>query len=170
MTALALWTGIWAIISRVFVGQARFSLQLRIALTACLVLFAWDELSEVLSFSFAWRSLGEYAGIGAWVLLAATCWAHLRSIGPKHMRMAMGLVIALTCAGAALQFLGKSDSQRSIGQRATLGDLRPPEFRLAPLASADDFFKKAANTKTKVDQARSKEPGSSGFFSDEAMD
>jgi hypothetical protein len=168
MTAIALWTGIWALISRIFFGQARFALQLRIALTACLVLVVWDQVSESLSFSFAWRGISEYAGLGAWLLLTAACWAHLRAIGPKHMRMAMGLVVALTCAGAALQFLGKSETQRAIGQRATLGDLRPPEFRLAPLASADDFFKKAALTKTKVDLARAKEPGPGGLFSDDA--
>jgi hypothetical protein len=75
--------------------------------------------------------------------------------------------VALVAAGAALQFLGKSESQKLVGQRATLGDLRPPEFRLAPLASADDFFKKAANTKTKVDQARAKEPGSGGLLGDD---
>jgi hypothetical protein len=170
MTVIAAWTGVWALISRIFVGQARFSLQLRIALTACLVLVLWDQLSELLSFSFAWRGISEYAGLGAWVLLTAACWAHLRSIGPRHMRMAMGLVVALTCTGAALHILGKSESQKLIGQRATLGDLRPPEFRLVPLASADDFFKKAALARAKVDQARAKEPGSGGLFGDDSLD
>ncbi len=170
VTVLALWTSIWALISRIFMGQARFSLQVRIALTACIALVVWDQLSEALSFSFAWRAISEYAGLGAWVLLAATCWAHLRGIGPKHMRMAMGLVVALICAGAALQLLGKSETQKLIGQRATLGDLRPPEFRLVPLASADDFFRKAALAKVKVDQARAKEPGSGGIFGDDAVD
>jgi Inner membrane component of T3SS, cytoplasmic domain len=163
MTVLALWSGAWAMVSRIFAGHARFALQLRIALTACIVLIVWDQVSESLSFSFAWRGISEYAGLGAWVLLAATCYAHLRSLNPRHMRVAMGLVVALVAAGAALQFLGKSESQKLVGQRATLGDLRPPEFRLAPLASADDFFKKAASTKTKVDLARAKEPGSGGL-------
>ncbi|HTS84758.1 MAG TPA: FHA domain-containing protein [Usitatibacter sp.] len=170
VTGLALWTGAWALVSRIFLGQARFALQLRIALTACAVLVAWDQLTESLSFSFAWRALSDYAGLGFWALLAAACWAHLRVIGPRRMRVAMGLVVALTAAGAALQYLARSESQKLVGTRASLGDLRPPEFRLAPLASADDFFKNAAFTKAKVDQLRAKEPTASGLFGDDVSD
>jgi len=166
VTILALWTSVWAMLSRVFFGQARFSLQLRIAITACIALVLWDQLTESLSFAFAWRDMAEYAGLGAWAVLAATCFAHLQTIGPRHMRAAMGLVVALIGAGAALQYLGKSETRNLIGQRATLGDLRPPAFRLVPLASADDFFKKADAARVKVDLARVKEPPTGGVLAD----
>jgi pSer/pThr/pTyr-binding forkhead associated (FHA) protein len=166
VTILMLWTSVWAMLSRVFSGQARFSLQLRIALTACIALVLWDQLNESLSFAFAWREMAEYAGLGAWALLAATCFAHLQAIGPPHMRAARGLVIALICAGAAFQYLSKSETRKLLGQRATLGDLRPPAFRLVPLASADEFFKKADGARMKVDAARVKEPAPGGILSD----
>ncbi len=166
VTILALWTSVWAMLSRIFFGQARFALQLRIAVTACIALLAWDQISESLSFSFAWREIAEYAGLGAWAVLAAACFAHLQTIGPRHMRAAMGLVVALIGAGAALQYLGKSETRKLIGQRATLGDLRPPAFRLVPLASADDFFKKADAARVKVDLARVKEPPTGGVLSE----
>lgn len=166
ITVLALWTSVWAMLSRVFLGQARFSLQLRIAVSACIALVLWDQLTESLSFSFAWREMAEYAGLGAWAVLAATCFAHLQAIGPRHMRAAMGLVIALIGTGAALQYLGKSETRKLIGQRATLGDLRPPAFRLVPLASADDFFRKADAARVKVDRARVKDPSPGGLLSD----
>jgi hypothetical protein len=166
VTVLALWTSVWAMLSRVFFGQARFSLQLRIAVTACIALVLWDQLTESLSFAFAWRDMAEFAGLGAWAVLAVTCFAHLQAIGPRHLRAAMGLVIALIGAGAALQYLGKSETRKLIGQRATLGDLRPPAFRLVPLASADDFFRKADAARAKVDLARVKEPSPGGALSD----
>ncbi|HEY4997914.1 MAG TPA: hypothetical protein VII36_02165, partial [Usitatibacter sp.] len=166
VTILALWTSLWAMLSRVFFGQARFSLQLRIAITACIALVAWDQLTEILSFSFAWREIGEYAGLGAWAVLAAACYAHLHAIGPRHMRAAMGLVVALLGAGAALQYLGQDETRKLFGQRATLGELRPPAFRLAPLASADDFFRKADGARLSVDQARLKEPATGGLLSE----
>lgn len=165
-TVLALWTSLWAVLSRIFFGQARFALQLRIAATACLALIVWDQLSESASFAFAWRDIAEYAGLGAWAVLAAACYAHLHTIGPRHMRAAMGLVFALITAGALLQYFGKSETRKLVGQRATLGDLRPPAFRLVPLASADNFFKKAEGAKVKVDQARVKEPAPGGLLSD----
>ena len=160
VTVLALWTGFWAMLSRIFFGQARFALQLRIAVTACIALVLWEQAAESLSFSLAWRDMAEYAGLGAWAVLAGACWAHLHAIGPRHMRAAMGLAAALIIAGAALQYLGKSESRKLFGQRATLGDLRPPAFRLVPLASADDFFRKTASAKKQVDAARTREPAS----------
>ncbi|MGZ5035410.1 MAG: FHA domain-containing protein [Usitatibacter sp.] len=166
VTVVALWTSLWAMLSRIFFGQARFSLQLRIALTACIAFLAWDQLTETMAFSFAWRDIAEYAGLGAWAVLAATCYAHLRSIGPRHMRAAMGLVVALVGAGAALQYLGKDEARKLLGQRATLGDLRPPQFRLVPLASADAFFKKAEGARISVDKARVKEPAGASILPD----
>ncbi len=171
VTLLALWTSLWSVLSRIFFGQARFALQLRIAVTACLALVLWDQISESFSFALAWREMAEYAGLGAWAVLAATCYAHLHTIGPRHMRFAMSLVIALIGAGAMLQYFGKSETRNLLGQRASLGDLRPPVFRLVPLASADDFFKRAEGTKIKVDQARLKEPSPGGLLADfEASD
>lgn len=165
VTVLALWTSVWAVLSRVFFGQARFALQLRIAVTACLILVLWDQLSESAAFAFAWRDMSEYAGLGAWLVLAGACYAHLHTIGPRHMRAAMFLVISLIGAGALMQYSAKAETRRLLGQRANLGDLRPPAFRLVPLASPDDFFKKAETAKRKVDQARVKEP-SQGLLSD----
>jgi hypothetical protein len=165
-TILVMWTSLWAMLSRVFFGQARFSLQLRIAITAFIALLVWDQLAETLSFSFAWRGMAEYAGLGAWAVLAAACYAHLQGIGPRRMRAAMGLVIALVGTGAAVQYLSANEARKLLGQRATLGELRPPEFRLVPLASADAFFKKAEGARLSVDRARVKEAPTGGILSD----
>ena len=157
---LALWTGIWSMISRIFAGQSLFVLHLRIAVTACIALLIWDQLAQTAAFALAWREMGEYAGLGAWALLAATCYAHLHAIGPRHMRVSMTLVGALIVAGAAVQYFDKWETRSEVGQRASLGELRPPYFRVVPLASADDFLKRADQVKQRVDQARVKEPPS----------
>jgi hypothetical protein len=165
ITVLALWTIVWSVLSRIFFGQAQFALMLRIAVTTCIALVIWDQVTEYASFSLAWRDAVEYSGLGAWALLGAACYGHLHAIGPRHMRAAMGLVIALVVAGAALQYFGRSETRRVIGQRASLGDLKPPAFRAVPLATADDFFVKADTARARVDKARTKEP-SSGLFGD----
>jgi hypothetical protein len=164
-TGIAVWSALWAVQSRLFLGQARYALHLRIALTACLALVAWDQLSETLAFGFASRGVADYGGLAAWAILGVVCYAHLRAIGTRHMNFAMSLVVALVLAGATLQYAGRSETQKLIGQRATLGDLRPPGFRVAPLASADDFFKRAEGAKRKVDELRVKEPPA-GILSD----
>ena len=157
-TAIAIWTGIWAVISRIFAGQSLFTLHLRIALTACVALLIWDQLAQTAAFALAWREMAEYSGLGGWALLAATCWAHLQAIGPRHMRAAMTLVGGLIVAGAAVQYFDKWETRTEVGQRAALGDLRPPAFRAVPLASTDEFFKRTELVRRRVDQARTKEP------------
>jgi hypothetical protein len=157
-TVLAVWAGLWALVSRIFAGQSLFVLHLRIALTASIALVLWDQVAHMAAFSLAWREMADYSGLGAWALLAATCYAHLQAIGPRHMRAAMGLVGALILAGAAVQYFDKWEARSEVGQRASLGELRPPYFRAVPLAATDDFFKRADLVKQRVDQARVKEP------------
>ncbi|MDQ3024978.1 MAG: FHA domain-containing protein [Pseudomonadota bacterium] len=165
-TALALWTGLWAVLSRIFFGQAQFALHLRIAVTACIAIVLWDLLAETVSFSFAWREIAEYAPLGVWAILATTCYAHLTAIGPRHLKLVMGLVLALFVAGATLQYVARWENRELVGQRATLGDLRPPAFRVVPLSSTDQFLKAAEDTRTRVDKARSREPPPGGSLSD----
>jgi FHA domain-containing protein len=165
-TAIAIWSGLWALLSRVFFGQAQYAVQLRIAATACIALVIWDQLVRTLSFAFAWREMAEYAGLGAWALLGVTCVAHLHTLGPRHMRAAKGVVVVLIAAGAAIQYFGRSETRMLFGQRATLGDLRPPALRLAPRASVEQFFERAEDIRRKVDVARTKEPAPGGLLSD----
>jgi hypothetical protein len=165
-TVLAAWSGLWALLSRVFFGQAQYAVQLRIAATACIALVLWDQLAEISSFAFAWREMVEHSGLGAWAVLGATCYAHLHSIGPRHMRAAMGLVVVLVAAGAALQYVAKAETRSRFGQQASLGELRPPAFRVVPPASVDQFFERSEGLRAKVDRARLKEPPPGGLLSD----
>jgi len=164
--ALATWTGLWAVLSRIFFGQAQFALHLRFAVTACIAIVLWDLATETLSFSFAWRAIAEFTWIGAWAILAATCYAHLTAIGPRHARVVMGLMLALIVSGAAMTYVSKSETREVVGMRANLGELRPPAFRMAPIASADEFFKDAEETRARVDRLRAKEPPGGGSLFD----
>jgi hypothetical protein len=165
-TGLAAWTGLWSAVSRLFFGHAQFSLHLRIAATACIAIVLWDQLTETLSFALAWRAVIEYEGLGAWAILGATVYYHLRAIGPRHMNAVAGIFLTLIGTGAAMQYFSRYESRSLIGDRATLGELRPPAMRAKPLASAEDFFKAADETRARVDRARLKEPPPGTLVSD----
>lgn len=163
-TFIALWSGLWALLSRIFFGQARFALQLRIALTACLAFLLWDQLGEWLSYGLAWPQLDDDASYGIWALVAAACYGHLVSIGPRHMRIAMGVIVAVLGAGAAMQYAGRAEGRRVAGEPATLGELKPPQFRLRPAVSMERLLADTAATRRAVDEARKREPAA-GLFS-----
>jgi hypothetical protein len=165
-TALAAWTGLWSAMSRLFFGQAQFALHLRVAATACIAIVLWDQLTETISFSLAWRAIVEYAGLGAWAILGATVYYHLRAIGPRHMNVVAGIFLVLIGTGAAMQYVSRYESRTLIGDRATLGELRPPVMRAKPLATSEAFFKAADDTRARVDKARTKEPPSGELVTD----
>jgi len=165
-TALAAWTGLWSAMSRLFFGQAQFALHLRVAATACIAMVLWDQLTETISFSLAWRAIVEYAGLGAWAILGATVYYHLRAIGPRHMNVVAGIFLVLIGTGAAMQYVSRYESRTLIGDRATLGELRPPAMRAKPLATSEAFFKAADDTRARVDKARTKEPPSGELVTD----
>jgi len=162
--AVVMWGSLWALLSRIFSGQAHFAAMMRIAITGAIALTLWQQLCEWLSFGLAWRDVTDLQGLGGWALLVAVSYAHLKAIGPKHMGAAMGLVVALVATGAGLQYIGKSESRKTFGQRATLGELKPPAMRLVPLATSEDFFRGAAQVKQHVDEARTREPPGAGLI------
>jgi hypothetical protein len=160
---VVVWSGLWALLSRILFGQARFALQLRIALTVCLAFLLWDQAGEWLSYGLAWPQLDDDSTYGIWALLAAACYGHLVSIGPRHVRIAMGVIVALLAAGAAMQYTGRAEARRVAGEPATLGELKPPLFRLRPAVSVDRFLADTDAAKRAVDASRRKEPAS-GLF------
>ena len=166
VVAVVIWAGLWALLSRIFSGQAHFAAMLRIAVTGTLALTLWQQLTEWLSFGLAWRDVSDFQSLGGWALLVATCYAHLRAIGPRHMAASMALVGALVATAAGLQFIGKSEARKSLGRPASVGELKPPAFRMVPLATSEDFFQDAAQVKRRVDEARLKEPPGGGLFFD----
>jgi hypothetical protein len=141
-------------------------LHLRVAAAACIAIIFWDQLTEILSYALAWRAIVEYAGLGAWAILGATVYYHLRAIGPRHMNVVAGIFLVLIGTGAAMQYVSRYEARTLIGDRATLGELRPPVMRAKPLASAEDFFKAAEDTRVRVDRARLKEPPSGEIATD----
>ncbi|HET7548106.1 MAG TPA: FHA domain-containing protein [Usitatibacter sp.] len=159
---VVVWSGMWALLSHLFFGQARFALQLRIALTGCLAFLLWDQLGEWLAYGLAWRELDDYASFGVWALLAALCYGHLLSIGPRRLPIAMGIIVALLASGAAIQFASKAETRRVVGERATLGELKPPRFRIVAPATPERFLQASDATKRAVDEARKREPPSGG--------
>ena len=160
---LAAWVGFWALISRVFSGQARGALMARIALTGLLAAGAWMVVADWLAYLLAWRGMNEHRGLGVQAILVATCYAHMRAIGTRHLRVATAIVGLVVASSALLEYLGSAEIRRTTGERASLGSLKPPVARLAPAVSTADFLAGTDAVRRRVDAARKKDPaGGSG--------
>jgi hypothetical protein len=152
------WTAAWAILTRIFAGHARFERHLVIALSALLVFSVVDEFVDAAAFAFSARVLADYAYAGAWLLLAALCFFHLREIAPVRLRFKAAVVFGLGLAAVAAQTLAQSELRPWNARQTYLHDLKPPFMRAVSPQSATAFFDEAERLKGKLDRARKDEP------------
>jgi len=161
------WTSAWAILTRIFSGQARFERHLLIACSGLLAFSLWDELVDAVAFAFSWRALADYEYIGMWALLAIVCYFHLREVAPVHLRLKAGLVFGLGAAAAAAQTLAQSELKPWNARDASLRDQKPPFMRVVAPKDGAAFFADVEQLKPKLDRARKEETPAGSLADDE---
>jgi hypothetical protein len=148
------WVGFWAILTRVFSGAARFRRNFVIALSGLLALSLYNEFAFFTSFALTWRIVSTYAYVAVSCVLAATCFFHLREIGPARLRLKGGLVAALLALAIGMQTLWQSEAFRDFGQQSFAVRLLPPALRLASVREESAFFADVARLKERLDRDR----------------
>lgn len=164
------WTSAWAILARIFSGQARFERHLVIALTALLGFSLFTELVDAGAFALSWRVLADYSYVGLWALFAALCYFHLREIGASRLRLKAAIVFGLAATAVAAQTLAQSEMRPWMNRQSYLRDLKPSFMRLAPPQTEDAFFADAEGLKARLDRARKEESPGGGFPSFDGED
>jgi len=134
------WSGIWALINRVFTHQTHFAQHMRIALIAGLVLDIVDLLLPI--GAYAWSAPGllksqELLTLGVAALAIAR---HVLLIEPKHP-----LSITTGCLLAAAAFFGLNRlnvlrHDDAIGPHPVLSELMPPAWRQVDPEPIQDFM------------------------------
>jgi FHA domain-containing protein len=153
------WVALWAILSRIFCGQARLERNLLIALTGLLVFLVYSEFAQFASFALTWRAPVSYDYVVMWSIVAAACFCHLRAIGPSGLKLKAGIVVGLLALVIATQTLTQSELRAEFGQQSYLRRLLPPALRLAPVQDENAFFAEIEQLKTKLDRDRTDDPG-----------
>jgi hypothetical protein len=156
------WTSAWAILNRIFAGHARFERHLVIALSALLAFSLLDEFVDAAAFAFSSRVLADYAYVGAWLLLAALCFFHLREIAPVRLRLKAAVVFGLGLSAVAAQTLAQSELRPWNARQTYLRDLKPPFMRIVAPEDGAAFFGEAERLKATLDRARKDEPAAGG--------
>lgn len=154
---LAIWTAVWAVLSRVFSGQARFERNLLIALSGLLVYSIFNEFVDFAGFSLSWRALTTYQFVGMWSLLAVVCFLHLREIGSSWLKLKGAAVAALLAVAIGMQILNQSEVRTGFDQQSYARRLLPPMLRLAPSRNETTFFADVEELKSRLDHDRTED-------------
>lgn len=152
------WTALWAILSRIFSGQARFERNLLIALAGLLTYSLYNEFVAYFSFAFSLRALTTYQYVGMWGLFAAICFFQLREIGQSRLVLKGTVVAALAGIAIAMQALSQFEMRAGYAPQVYARHLMPPALRLTPLQTETAFFARVEQLKDKLDRDRSEEP------------
>lgn len=159
------WSAGWAILSRIFGGEARFDRNLVIALAGVLVYSLYNEVATFAAYSFSSRTIASFHGMLVWALLAAVSFLHLRVIGRTRLWLKASVVAVLALAVIGVQALSRSEAQEMIGQQTVFNRLMPPFMRLSPVQDRASFFAEVDGLRRQLEEDRKIEPtGSGGFF------
>jgi hypothetical protein len=152
--AVLLWSGLWALVSRIFAGAARFPRHLGIAAGAFLVYTIYSILAGFLAFSLSSGLISGNVATGFWVVLGVACFLHLQVIAPSHAWVKAGIIAVLVIAGIAAQLANRSEQLKNGAQPSIAETTFPPTFRLARAHSAEQFFTAVDGLREELDADR----------------
>ena len=150
------WAGIWALLSRIFSGQARFVRNLLIALTGGLAMTLYSWIANFVSYALTWSAPATYSFAAFWSIGAVMCFFHLAKIGPPRLWLKGSVIALLLVVAITVQALQVSEAFFRSGRQNTPRLLMPPSLRIAPLHDQAAFFGDIAKLKGQHDEDRTK--------------
>ncbi len=129
--AVAMWCGVWALLSKLFQHRFDFNGHLRIALPWLLAATLVDQLWPVLTAAWALPSLWLAGNALESLLLVLMLHAHLRHTLPLHQRAVSVVVALMAVTGAGFTTALTWRSHDSLVAQPYMSTLPTPALRLA---------------------------------------
>ena len=152
---IALWSFVWALVSRLSHGEWRVRVHLAIA-SLGLAVGAWGYwLAGVIAFALQWRWLDLPLGLIGGALALGMAWLHLRFATGFRQRAALGLALLAPPVLVGVWWL--VDLQRdppSVNRIEQGPDVQPPTVRLAPSLDLADYLSDVAALKREARENR----------------
>ena len=159
IVAAAVWSGLWALLSKTFTRRSRFGWHLRVFLYSGCALLVVGLLPNLLAFMFSLPVLADFGFVASYGVAAAAFYFHLLAVEPARPRLMRGVAVAGLVAALALTLWQNQQRSDHLGDDLYMTHLFPPALRLARPVSTDRFMEGAAALQAPLDR-RAKEPGS----------
>ena len=158
LAALALWSSVWALLSRLNGRASHFLAHLSLAALAVVAAIVLDYAFDTAAFAFNVPAIQRYDYTLSGFVVGALVWCHMRLV--SRLQAGTALISALVFGGAlfAFQALMAYTAGGNLASTATLTELRPPALRIATAVTADTFFSAAELLKAKTETSRSERP------------
>ncbi|MGI9520510.1 MAG: FHA domain-containing protein [Hyphomicrobiaceae bacterium] len=157
--AVAAWVAIWALLSRVMLGEWRWIEHAAIVLGVLAVYLFGKHLTQLLWFMYglpAWR------GGSVWFIaffLALILFGHVRLASRASTRLAAAIAVAipLFCA-STMQWMVNRSARQDVNAIAAYLRIFPPIYRVQKAMPADLFFNRIERLRAVADRKRDELP------------
>jgi hypothetical protein len=152
------WSGIWALVNRLFGGHARLGRHLFILGAGLLAIGAWKALSSVLAFAWSAEVFTRYGNHVAILIVCAMVYFHVRTVRPhmstRRLQVACGILLGL---GSGLVMMSNLQGTGRLSDELYMSVLLPPAMRQSPDHSIDEFMGAAARLRLEADAERKRD-------------
>lgn len=155
---LSVWSGVWALVSRLTGRASHFLAHLSLAALAAVALILLDYLFDTAAFAFNLPSIQRYDYALVGLIAGVLVWGHSRLVARLRPRTAVVSAVLLGGALFGIQALTAYTTRGNIASTQTLTELRPPALRIARGSTVDGFFSDAAALKERAESSRPEKP------------
>jgi hypothetical protein len=149
------WSGVWALVNRLFAGHARLGRHLFILGAGLIAVGAWKAMSAVLAFAWSAEIFTRYGNLVTNLIVCGMVYFHLRTIrphsSPRRLLTACALLLGL---GSGLVLMSNLESSGRLADEPYMSVLLPPSIRQSPDHGVDEFLGDAARLREAADAAR----------------
>ena len=160
---LALWSGAWALVSRLTGRASHFLSHVAAAALAVAAVFVLDYFLDTLAFLFNLPIIQRYDWSLVSIAVATLVWCHSYLIARTQARTAALAAVLIGGALFAFQGLTFYNQRGDLASTLTLSVLRPPALRIASGTDVEGFFKEAGALKDRAEKSRPEKPDGLDF-------
>ncbi|ACE83830.1 FHA domain-containing protein [Cellvibrio japonicus] len=148
------WSGLWALLGRLFTGHPRFGRQLFITCCALVAVELWEHLRSIIAYALSWEWLATFTSPPIIALIAVAFYFHLRTAGHKRPGRLKISLVSLTLVSSAIVMTTQYQSSKHLADELYLSNLYPPALRLSRDQPAEAFIDEMQTLQARVDAQR----------------
>lgn len=156
-TGMAMWVGLWALLSKTFTRQTSLGWHLKVFLFASIAWMVCDVVPELLGFALSWPWISDFGFVASYAVGAAALYFHLLAVEPARKGLVRAIAGSAFVIGVGLSLWFNYQRSDRFGAELYMSHLFPPALRLARPVDADRFVEGLTRLKPVLDR-RAKEP------------
>jgi hypothetical protein len=147
---------VWAFANRLFGRHARLGRHLFILGCALVAVLAYKILAGLAAYAFSIEAITRYGSHVAIVFAAGMVYFHLRTVKPQNARRFATTALILAILGSGLTLISNEQRTGRIGDELYMSLILPPEVRVSPDHTVDEFIVDVNKMKARLDKERMK--------------